>query len=299
MRSIPNLGWCLVLTLLASVFCAASSVTGLFALRWTKLYVFFLFGCVTSHTSRLFMSNPLWVCLFLSVCLSVCLSVSLPCPSLPPSWASPQDIFPPECPTHVGSMSVSSRPSPHHHHTLDALWLPLQRAAWRHQWVLLLRSQSLYLSPFSVICRALWFIVFYTFFSYVAITFCALAVSLLVNVKVVEFCSDLSLILLSDFVVDQTQAVKFALDIACGMAFLHTLEPMIPRHYLNSKSVMVSSCCGFIKAFRIITECSCHVQWLTHQRKLCWIKHSKVRRKEVIFVALWSDISVSVPCFYR
>lgn len=47
------------------------------------------------------------------------------------------------------------------------------------------------------------------------------------------------LTLLSDFVVDQTQAVKFALDIACGMAFLHTLEPMIPRHYLNSRSVMV------------------------------------------------------------
>jgi len=44
-----------------------------------------------------------------------------------------------------------------------------------------------------------------------------------------------------DFVVDQTQAVKFGLDIACGMAFLHTLEPMIPRHYLNSKSVMVSN----------------------------------------------------------
>ncbi|KTF72712.1 hypothetical protein cypCar_00042873 [Cyprinus carpio] len=42
----------------------------------------------------------------------------------------------------------------------------------------------------------------------------------------------------TNFVVDQTQAVKFALDIACGMAFLHTLEPMIPRHYLNSKSVM-------------------------------------------------------------
>uniref|UniRef100_A0A8C5BU03 Protein kinase domain-containing protein n=1 Tax=Gadus morhua TaxID=8049 RepID=A0A8C5BU03_GADMO len=38
---------------------------------------------------------------------------------------------------------------------------------------------------------------------------------------------------------DQTQAVKFALDIACGMAFLHTLEPMIPRHSLNSKSVMI------------------------------------------------------------
>ncbi|KAG9351831.1 hypothetical protein AGOR_G00027360 [Albula goreensis] len=43
----------------------------------------------------------------------------------------------------------------------------------------------------------------------------------------------------TNFVVDQTQAVKFALDIASGMAFLHTLEPMIPRHYLNSKSVMI------------------------------------------------------------
>uniref|UniRef100_A0A4W4FL76 Scaffold protein ILK n=1 Tax=Electrophorus electricus TaxID=8005 RepID=A0A4W4FL76_ELEEL len=42
-----------------------------------------------------------------------------------------------------------------------------------------------------------------------------------------------------DFVVDQMQAVKFALDIACGMAFLHTLEPMIPRHYLNSRSIMI------------------------------------------------------------
>uniref|UniRef100_A0AAY4AB02 Scaffold protein ILK n=1 Tax=Denticeps clupeoides TaxID=299321 RepID=A0AAY4AB02_9TELE len=43
----------------------------------------------------------------------------------------------------------------------------------------------------------------------------------------------------TNFVVDQTQAVKFALDIACGMAFLHTLEPMIPRHNLNSRSVMI------------------------------------------------------------
>ncbi|MGH0153927.1 UNVERIFIED_CONTAM: hypothetical protein FKN15_068765 [Acipenser sinensis] len=43
----------------------------------------------------------------------------------------------------------------------------------------------------------------------------------------------------ADFVVDQTQAVKFGLDIARGMAFLHTLEPLIPRHYLNSKSIMI------------------------------------------------------------
>lgn len=47
--------------------------------------------------------------------------------------------------------------------------------------------------------------------------------------------------------VDQTQAVKFALNIASGMAFLHTLEPMIARHYLNSKSIMVRKVCSSIK----------------------------------------------------
>lgn len=45
----------------------------------------------------------------------------------------------------------------------------------------------------------------------------------------------------SALVVDQSQAVKFALDIASGMAFLHTLEPMVPRLYLNSKHIMVRS----------------------------------------------------------
>ncbi|CAG00468.1 unnamed protein product [Tetraodon nigroviridis] len=40
-------------------------------------------------------------------------------------------------------------------------------------------------------------------------------------------------------VVDQSQAVKFALDIASGMAFLHTLEPMVARLYLNSKHIMI------------------------------------------------------------
>ncbi|CAM9095720.1 unnamed protein product, partial [Lampetra fluviatilis] len=40
-------------------------------------------------------------------------------------------------------------------------------------------------------------------------------------------------------VVDQAQAVKFALDVAKGFAFLHTLEPLIPRLHLNSRSIMV------------------------------------------------------------
>lgn len=45
----------------------------------------------------------------------------------------------------------------------------------------------------------------------------------------------------SALVVDQNQAVKFALEIASGMAFLHTLEPMVSRLYLNSKHIMVST----------------------------------------------------------
>ncbi|KAH7953818.1 hypothetical protein HPB49_012677 [Dermacentor silvarum] len=40
-------------------------------------------------------------------------------------------------------------------------------------------------------------------------------------------------------VVDQAQALKFAIDVARGMAFLHTLEPMIPNYQLSSKHVMV------------------------------------------------------------
>lgn len=41
-------------------------------------------------------------------------------------------------------------------------------------------------------------------------------------------------------VVDTAQAVRFALDIARGMAFLHSLERIIPEYYLNSLHVMVS-----------------------------------------------------------
>lgn len=41
-------------------------------------------------------------------------------------------------------------------------------------------------------------------------------------------------------VVDTAQAVRFALDIARGMAFLHSLERIIPEYHLNSFHVMVS-----------------------------------------------------------
>jgi hypothetical protein len=41
-------------------------------------------------------------------------------------------------------------------------------------------------------------------------------------------------------VVDQNQALRFALDIARGMEFLHAMEPLIPNLALNSKHVMVS-----------------------------------------------------------
>lgn len=41
-------------------------------------------------------------------------------------------------------------------------------------------------------------------------------------------------------IVDTPQAVRFALDIAKGMAFLHSLERIIPEYMLNSFHVMVS-----------------------------------------------------------
>lgn len=41
------------------------------------------------------------------------------------------------------------------------------------------------------------------------------------------------------FVVDSQQAVRFALDIARGMAFLHSLDPVVSRLYLNSYHVFI------------------------------------------------------------
>ncbi len=43
----------------------------------------------------------------------------------------------------------------------------------------------------------------------------------------------------SGLVVDSARAVQFALDIAKGMAFMHSLERDLPRFHLNSKHVMV------------------------------------------------------------
>ena len=41
-------------------------------------------------------------------------------------------------------------------------------------------------------------------------------------------------------VVDHMQSVKFAIDVAKGMVYLHSMEPLIPRLYLTSYHVMVS-----------------------------------------------------------
>ncbi|OUC43830.1 ankyrin repeat protein [Trichinella nativa] len=43
----------------------------------------------------------------------------------------------------------------------------------------------------------------------------------------------------SGIVVDHAQALKFAIDIARGMAFLHSLDPPIARYYLNSDHVVI------------------------------------------------------------
>ena len=40
---------------------------------------------------------------------------------------------------------------------------------------------------------------------------------------------------------DQQQGMKFAVDIARGMEYLHSLEQLIPRLYLKSTHIMVST----------------------------------------------------------
>ncbi|KAF7265245.1 integrin linked kinase [Rhynchophorus ferrugineus] len=42
-----------------------------------------------------------------------------------------------------------------------------------------------------------------------------------------------------DIVVDTARALKFAIDIARGMAFLHSLERTIPEYFLNSRHVII------------------------------------------------------------
>ena len=39
--------------------------------------------------------------------------------------------------------------------------------------------------------------------------------------------------------VDAAQALKFAMDIARGMQYLHSLDPFVPRLYIKSSHIMV------------------------------------------------------------
>jgi len=47
------------------------------------------------------------------------------------------------------------------------------------------------------------------------------------------------MMIVEGIVVDQNQALRFALDVARGMEFLHSMEPLIPNLTLNSKHIMV------------------------------------------------------------
>lgn len=42
-----------------------------------------------------------------------------------------------------------------------------------------------------------------------------------------------------DVIIDHSQSIRFALDIARGMSFLHSMDPMVLRYYLSSKHVVV------------------------------------------------------------
>lgn len=152
----------------ASVFCAVvlTHLSVVVVLNQT-IYYLICWIVYISHEPGVYVKS--FVSLPLFVSLSFCLSLS----PVTPSWAPSQDIFSPECSAHVGSMSVSSCPSPHHHHTLDALRIPLQRPAWRHQWVLLVTNPAL-LTSFGGLC----FFLHLSICHYVAITSCTAVITL-------------------------------------------------------------------------------------------------------------------------
>lgn len=59
-------------------------------------------------------------------------------------------------------------------------------------------------------------------------------------------------------VVDSAQALRFAVDVARGMAFLHSLERLTPRFLLNSRHVMVR-CCVLIY-FKLVHSLFCTIE---------------------------------------
>ena len=79
-----------------------------------------------------------------------------------------------------------------------------------------------------------------------------------------------------NYTVDQGQALKFAIDIARGMAFLHTLDPLVPRLYLNSRHILVSNYCDFDMLL-------IHILRLTMilLLELIWLMLSSVSKNEI------------------
>lgn len=261
MRNIPNSGYYLRPTFLQPLCCPVTHLS---------VYLLFLFGGIASHTSRLFMSNP-----FLSVC-RLCASLLATIPGYSPTRMSYPcwehvSLLPPLTPSssHTGCLMAPS--------TTCCMKAPVSTTTPPV-------AQSVPVTVSFVFGRDLWFIAL----SHLLLCCHHFFVQqqfhchLLCGEGWLKPVHDLSPILCLDFVVDQTQAVKFALDIACGMAFLHTLEPMIPRLYLNSKSVMVIRSCGFKHSFqhhksmnRPMKE-NCRKNMEERRRRKCFLLHLKV-----------------------
>jgi len=58
--------------------------------------------------------------------------------------------------------------------------------------------------------------------------------------RMIDTSDEWTVVDVEGIVVDQNQALRFALDVARGMEFLHSMEPQIPSLTLNSKHIMVS-----------------------------------------------------------
>ena len=87
-------------------------------------------------------------------------------------------------------------------------------------------------------------------------------------------------------VVDTAQAIRFALDVTRGMAFLHSLEKQLPNFTLSSKHVMVMSCAANCNSTRNVTQFACFRSTKTFLLALAWLMPSSPSRTRAIATVL-------------
>ena len=107
----------------------------------------------------------------------------------------------------------------------------------------------------------------------------------------------------STVTVDHAQAILFAIDIANGMSFLHSLEPIIPRLHINSRHIMIDEgmqCRVNMADYKFSFQepgKMYHPAWMAPEA--LQRKHEEINRKSAdmwsFSILLWEMVSREVP----